>query len=117
MTTRNRWRRPRPRATSFASTIIYVNRESRIVYASHGSEHVCGWYPDELIGNPLLFIIPERDQEAHLAAFQVVVEGGKPHEVFQSVAVSARGPDKEFPINLTLYPLAGGLMLGLLETR
>lgn len=85
--------------------------------ADYGCELVCGWYPDELVGNPLLFIIPERDHEAHLAAFQVAVQGDVPHEVFRSLAVTARGPDKEYPINLTLYPLAGGLMLGLLETR
>ena len=107
------------RATSYGSTLLLVNSQNRILWASTGAEDVCGWYSDELIGKPLLFLIPERDREAHTKAFQLVVAGDHPTEAFRSTAVAALGPQgKEFPVNLTLYPFAGaGLFLGLLETR
>ena len=111
-------RRPR-RVGAYSAALLVLNMQNRILWCSQGSEEICGWYPDELIGQPLIFLIPDRDHSAHEAALQVVVEGGNPTEVNKSIAVCSRGPDgQEFPVNLTLYPAGGDkLWLGILETR
>lgn len=48
-----------------SEAIIGVDRECRIVLANRAVENVFGWTPEEVIGQPLEMLIPERFRHVH----------------------------------------------------
>jgi PAS domain S-box-containing protein len=55
-----------------SDAIVTIDEDSTVVYANRSVERVFGYQPDELVGEPLTTIMPERFQTAHhesLAAY------------------------------------------------
>lgn len=73
-----------PRTGEFAlldamrDVIVIADRGGTIVYTNPVVERVLGWLPEELVGQPLTRLIPERLRDAHLSAFANVMAGGTP---------------------------------------
>ncbi len=78
---------------------------------AHG--HVVGWNPhaaalfgyteDEMRGEPLTAIIPERFRSGHLAGVERVASGGEMHVIGKTVELAGVHRDgREFPIELSL---------------
>lgn len=90
-------------AESAIEAIVTADAENRITYCNDSSTRLFGWRAEELIGQPLTVLLPERLREAHRAAFERFVETreatiiGRPMELF-----GVRKDGEEFPIELSL---------------
>ena len=54
-------------ANSTSEAILTISEDSTVVYANDGVETVTGYTPEQLVGESLTAVIPERFQEAHEA--------------------------------------------------
>ncbi|HEY8694166.1 MAG TPA: PAS domain S-box protein, partial [Chloroflexota bacterium] len=77
-----------------AGTIIYVNRRA---------ESLFGYAADELVGQPLTMLMPERLREAHRQGIEGFRSGSQHRFIGETVELTARRRDGlEFPIELAL---------------
>ncbi len=95
-----------------ADAVVVADERNRIVYVNTSAERLLGWRRDELVGRPLVTIIPERMRSAHrqgfaryLATREGRLVGGRAVEV-----PALRVDGKEVPVELTLaaHGLADG---------
>ncbi|HWC38070.1 MAG TPA: SpoIIE family protein phosphatase [Acidimicrobiales bacterium] len=84
--------------------VVVADQGSRIVYINGGAERLLGWGRQDLIGQPLAVIIPERLREAHfsgMARYLLTRESRIIGE--RPIRVAARARDgKEIEIELSL---------------
>lgn len=81
-------------ATNSAGTIEFVNPAALCLF---------GYSEEEMIGEPITIIIPERMRGAHTGGLARVAAGEKPNLAGKTVEVSALRKDgTEFPIEITL---------------
>jgi PAS domain S-box-containing protein len=79
-----------------SDAIVTIDEDSTVVYANHAVERVFGYEPDELVGQPLTTIMPERFQPAHhesLAAYLATGEKNLDWTDIQLPAVRADGTE------------------------
>lgn len=60
-----------------ADAIIFADRDGAIQVWNRGAESVFGYSPDEVVGNSLDVIIPERLRRAHWEGFHRAIETGQ----------------------------------------
>ena len=90
-------------AGSSADAIICADKDGRILSWNSAAENMFGYAADEVIGEPLSFIIPERLRPMHDAGLQRVAAGLPTKLVGSLVTVPAlRRDGSEFPIELSL---------------
>ncbi|MHC4149784.1 MAG: sensor histidine kinase [Planctomycetota bacterium] len=83
--------------------IISADSEAKIVFWNNGAERVFGYSAEEIIGEPITVIMPERYRHAALKGYRRVVEtgksrvGGHPVEVY---GLNKNG--RELPVELSL---------------
>lgn len=83
--------------------LIVADRSGTIRFANPAFCAMFGYADDEIIGQPLTLIIPERMRGAHTAGMSNVAGGSKPGLAGKPVEVSAIKSDgTEFPIEITL---------------
>jgi PAS domain S-box-containing protein len=83
--------------------IVSVDDRGRVVLWNLHAEELFGYTEDEMLGEPLMAVIPERFREAHQGGLKRVAEGGEPHVIGQTVELGALHRDgREFPIELSL---------------
>src|SRR5579872_1311116 len=95
---------------ALADPIIAADASNRIVYANRAVERLLDWPPDELLGQPLSIIQPERFRQAHLDAFnrflatRVLRVLGKPLRVS---ALCRDGTEIEVDVAIAAVPEEG----------
>lgn len=66
-------------AEASADGIVMLDEESIIRYTNLAVERILGYTPDDLRGEPLVAIIPDRLHQAHTEAFQQYLDTGEKH--------------------------------------
>lgn len=98
---------PQATAASFANatdlSLITVDPTGRIEFVNQAALSMFGFTRDEMIGNPIDMIVPERFRAAHNAGLARVAGGGVSRLGGKAVEVSANHKDgTEFPIEIAL---------------
>ncbi|HEX2192381.1 MAG TPA: PAS domain S-box protein, partial [Acidimicrobiales bacterium] len=95
-----------------ADAVVVADESNRIVYVNASTEQLLGWPPGELVGRPLVTIIPESLRDAHRAGFARYLAtregrlvGGRPAQV---PALRADGREVTVELTLTAHGLADG---------
>lgn len=83
--------------------IIITNSESKIISWNRGSEKVFGFQEEEILGEKLSTIIPERYRESHESGTKRFLSTNIPKVIGQTVELQGLKKDgKEIPIELSL---------------
>lgn len=91
---------------SLPDPTILVNQEGRITLASPQTERVFGYAPDELIGQPVEILMPERYRSVHGQHMRGFFEAPRMRPMGTGLELSAQRKDgREFPIEVSLSPL------------
>ena len=95
-----------------ADAVVVADESNRIVYVNASAEKLLGWPPGELVGRPLVTIVPEPLKDAHRAGFARYLAtregrlvGGRPAQV---PALRADGREVTVELTLTAHGLADG---------
>jgi len=84
-----------------ADAIVTIDERGTVRYANRGVERVLGHDPDELVGEPLAAIVPERLRPSHLDAVDRYIETDEPAPVraaFELTATHADGHEVSLSI-------------------
>ncbi len=83
--------------------IVVADMGDRIVYVNAAAETMLGWPPGELVGQPLVAIMPERHRQAHAQGMARYAATGETRIMGRPVRVAARRRDgAELPVELVL---------------
>lgn len=89
-------------AESAPDAILTIDQESRILSANPATERIFGYAPDELIGQPMRVLIPERLREAHDAGVARYVSSGKRTIPWTGVQLPGLTKDgREIPVEIS----------------
>ena len=87
--------------------IVIVNAHGRITLANAQTERMFGYRSEELIGQSVRMLIPERLRERHRAHQHVYLRDAKTRPMGGDLDLLARRKDgTEFPVEISLSPLA-----------
>ncbi len=90
-------------ADSTTDALIAIDARGEVIAWNRAAESVFGYAADEMVGQSLNAVIPERFREAHDQGLKRVNSGGDQHVIGHSVRLAGRRKDgSEFPIELTL---------------
>ncbi|GGM64914.1 PAS domain S-box-containing protein [Halarchaeum rubridurum] len=76
-----------------SDAIVSIDEQSRILFANRSVERVFGYEPDELVGEPLTKIMPERFRDAHHAAIEEYIQTGERTLDWQNIELPAEHKD------------------------
>ncbi|MGH9714464.1 MAG: PAS domain S-box protein [Candidatus Acidiferrales bacterium] len=83
--------------------IISADSHGKIVYVNRAAEQIFAHSSDELIGQPLALLMPERFRSSHLQGFERYLKTGEAHVIGKTVELAGRRKDgTEFPLQLSL---------------
>ncbi len=86
-----------------SDAIISADSQGRVVSWNEAAANVFGYSADEMIGEPLTRVIPERFRTAHQQAMQRTIAGGEGGTIRKTVEMVGRRADgREFPLELSL---------------
>jgi PAS domain S-box-containing protein len=91
---------------SATEAMIIVDRNGRIALTNPPAERLFGYSSDELLGQPLEILIPERHREAHVAKRTTYADN--PHARPMGIGMELRAvrrDGEEFPVEVSLSPL------------
>lgn len=87
---------------SVTDTILTIGADNKILFCNQASEKVFGWKSQELVGQDLTVLIPERLREPHKLGFKRYLSSGKKTIDWKSVeSVGLHKDGTEFPIELS----------------
>ena len=87
--------------------IVVVNQQGRIVMVNAQVGQMFGYRPEELSGQPLETLLPERFRSRHAGHFQKFFSAPRPRPMGTGLELSARRKNgREFPVEITLSPVA-----------
>ena len=90
-------------ANSTSDALIAINSEGRVISWNHAAELIFQYSRDEMIGQLLHAILPERFRDLHDQGIARVNSGGERHVIGKSAQLSGvRKDGTEFPLELTL---------------
>jgi len=85
-----------------SDAIVTIDEESTIRYANESVERVFGYQPEELIGEQLTKIMPERLHDAHLEGIEHYVETDERALDWNDIELPAKRRDgEEIPLSVT----------------
>ena len=88
---------------SKVTAILSIDDEGNLTTWNPGAEKAFGYCVDEILGQPLTLLIPQRYRDAHVAGLRRAIETGKHSIIGKTVEVSGLHKNgHEFPIELTL---------------
>jgi PAS domain S-box-containing protein len=97
---------------------VVVDRDGTILHANPAVESVLGWAADDLVGQPVAVLVPERYLRAHQAGFDRWATTGESRLGGRLLRVPARCADgHERPIEISLSPQAEGIVIAMLRSR
>lgn len=83
--------------------LLTIDTESRILYVNPGIEQILGYRPEDMVGSPMMKIIPERLRPAHTAGLKQYLETGEKHIDWTGVELPALHKDgHEVPVSVSL---------------
>ena len=83
--------------------IISIDDHGRVVLWNRGAAEMFGYTSDDMIGELVTAVIPERFREPHAEGIERVTAGGERHVIGQTVELAGLHRDgREFPIELSL---------------
>jgi len=83
--------------------IISIDSVGRVVLWNPRAGDMFGYTADEMIGEPLTAVIPERFQSQHVEGISRVTSGGERHVIGQTAELAGVHRDgREFPLELSL---------------
>ena len=85
-----------------SDAIVSIDEHSTILYANESVERVFGYQPEELIGEKLTTIMPDRFHRLHLDAIDRYVETGERELNWNDIELPAERRDgEEIPLSIT----------------
>jgi PAS domain S-box-containing protein len=88
---------------SAADAIITIDSRGQILFWNRAAESMFGYPADQIVGQPLSLIIPERFHASHQAAMERVVTSGEARIIGKTVEmIGLHQAGHEFPIELSL---------------
>lgn len=82
--------------------VVTIDRESTIVYANDSAAAVTGYDREELLGESLTTIMPERFVAAHEAAFRTYLETGERTRNWDNIELTIQHADgHELPVSIS----------------
>ncbi|MGI8739567.1 MAG: sensor histidine kinase [Gammaproteobacteria bacterium] len=86
-----------------SDAIVLAGKGGNIISWNRGAHEIFGYGEDEVLGQSVSLIIPERLQGAHTAGMARVSAGGNAHLIGKDLGLVGRRRDgSEFPVQLTL---------------
>jgi len=83
--------------------IISIDTRGNIVFWNHGAELIFNYSVDEIVGQPLTFIIPERFLESHQKGIKRVISTGKSNYIGRTMEAAGLKKDgSEFPLEISV---------------
>jgi PAS domain S-box-containing protein len=99
--------------------ILLVSPEGKIVLVNAQTEVLFGYRREELAGQPVEVLIPERVRESHIASRRRYAEDPKTRPMGAGLELAARRKDgTEFPVEISLSPMTteeGTLLVSILR--
>jgi len=96
-------------AQTASDAIISIDNQGNVVLWNKAAEKVFGFKADEIMGKPLINIMPERFQEAHQKGFQRLISTGQGTIIGKTVEMVGRKKNgNEFPIELSIASWMSG---------
>lgn len=95
--------RSRSIVQSTSDAIILMDSEGNVAFWNNGAETIFGYTADEMVGQPVTRIIPERFREAHQRGVQRVAAAGRlTMQATMFELVGLRKDGREFPLEFSL---------------
>jgi PAS domain S-box-containing protein len=89
-------------AETASDAIIKIDENSRILFVNKAVERIFGYRVEEMIGQPLMMIMPEDMREKHLKGSTRYMKTGKRHLSWAGIEVPARHADGHlFPLEIS----------------
>lgn len=83
--------------------IISIDDAGRVVLWNRGAAEMFGYSAEDMIGEPVATVVPDRFRDAHAEGVARVTSGGEQHVIGQTVELAGLHKDgHEFPIELSL---------------
>jgi len=96
-------------AQTARDAIITIDSRDNIVLWNQGAENIFNYTADEIVGKPLVTIMPERFREKHQRGVKRFFSGGETRLIGRTVEqVGQRKDGSEFPIELSLASWKAG---------
>ena len=90
-------------------SVITINEDNVVQYANETVEEMFGYTPDELVGQSLDMVVPDRLERTHSAAVERYLREGDRHLNWEWVELPARHRDgHEFPVGISFGEYADG---------
>jgi PAS domain S-box-containing protein len=91
---------------SSPDAIVIVNKEGKIVVSNSYTERLLGYTPQELAGQTVAILVPERHRKICLQQYAIYFANRGAHLTTTNLELSAIHKDgREFPIDICLKPL------------
>jgi PAS domain S-box-containing protein len=91
---------------SSPDAIVIVNKEGKIVVSNSYTEQLLGYTPQELAGQTVAILVPERHRKVCLQQYAIYFANHGTHTTTTNLELSAIHKDgREFPIDICLKPL------------
>ena len=91
---------------SAQDSIVVVGSDGKIKFANHQTTSWFGYSNDELVGQPIEMLVPEKYRPVHVAQRNEYIHNPKPRQMAERI-VDLRGRRKdgsEFPVSIALSP-------------
>jgi len=90
-------------AATMADGIVTIDEKSRIQFVNESAARIFGYSQDELLGQELTMLMPERFRPLHLRSFRRYNETGEKHVPWQSIEFFGLHKNgREIPIEVSL---------------
>ena len=110
-------RRFRQLTDAASDAIVSANADGRVCTWNHGAEAIFGWRADEVLGQPLTVLMPERFHAMHLAGLERVRQTGRSKLAGVVELVGRRKDGSEFPVELSVGMWQSSERTGVLSPR
>ena len=99
----------RPLLEALPNAVIGVDQQGHIVYANGLVQATFGYRPEELYGQPIEMLLPERLRNHHVAERNNYLQHASARPMGIGLELAGRHKDgREFPVEISLAPLQNG---------
>jgi PAS domain S-box-containing protein len=92
---------------SIPEMVVVVDADGVILYANARCSAIVGWEPDELTGQPIERLIPDRLDAVHRSLRQGYADGPRVRPMGGMLLAALHRSGREVPVDIALSPLSG----------